>query len=318
MVDQDSRESLVSSDEWYWYDKSKLAFWLRYDTWPAELGLCLICDIDPEKSEELDFDELVDMVDIKPEDKPPYALYKGVCLLSEDPVYILEPAKRPDRRQFTKAKQYLKDRTDWLNKQYFKEDRDDINPEYINPDYTDICDRIRLRGAVRDKHGECWMLFGSNPKHSEQETFAPSYFVDWAASKNIEIPWLKWAEERDLLKAPETETPAVIDTPDRTTPSDKRRKEGLIAAISLLRQEHASGKLRAWQDFETCMRKAVVIDYIRKNPTAFPHCARTKPILDKNDGQSIKDREPTLTKSFPDFTKTTEIVDEYDRLTSIK
>jgi len=52
MVAQDSRESLVSSDEWYWYDKSKLAFWLRYDTWPAELGLCLICDIDPDKSQD--------------------------------------------------------------------------------------------------------------------------------------------------------------------------------------------------------------------------------------------------------------------------
>ncbi len=93
MVDQDSRKGLVSSDEWHWYDKSRLSFWLRYDTWPVELGLCLICDIEPEKSEELDFDDLVDMVNIKPEDKPSYALYKSVCLLSEDPIYKLEPKK---------------------------------------------------------------------------------------------------------------------------------------------------------------------------------------------------------------------------------
>lgn len=192
MVDQDSRKGLVSSDEWHWYDKSKLSFWLRYDTWPVELGLCLICDIDPEKSEELDFDELVDMVNIKPEDKPPYALYKGVCLLSEDPFYKLKPKKHPQKYDFGEAKQYLKDKADWLEK-------DDIKPEYTNPDYTDICERLRSRAAACMKHGECWTLFESNPWHSDQSRLEPSSFIGWAASKGIDIPWLDWAKGQGLV-----------------------------------------------------------------------------------------------------------------------
>ncbi len=317
MVDQDSREGPVSSDAWYWYGKSKLAFWLRYDTWPAELGLCLICDIDPERGEELTIDDVVDGVDIMPGDKFPHRVFKSVCLLSEDPIYKLEPVRKPGRYALSVAKQYLDEIADWLDNEIVDE-TDDIKPEYIKPNYSDICDRLRLRHAACKKRNECWILFESNPAHLEQETFAPSYFIDWAASKGFDIPWLKWAVQDNLVKARKTKALAVSDVPEKASESDKRREEGLSAAITILGDKHAGGALSDWQDFEKCMRKAVVIDYIRKNPTVFPHCAKTKPILDKNEGQSIKDREPTLTKSFPDFTKTTEIVDEYERLTREK
>jgi len=242
MADQDDKESLSPSDEWYWYDKSRLAFWLRYDTWPVELGLCLICDIDPEKSEELDFDGLVDMVNIKPEDKPSYALYGRHCLLSEDPIYILEPKKRPIRYDFTNAKQYLKGRVDMLELQYFKEDRDDIKPEYVNPDYTDICDRIKLREAARMKQMECRVLFKSNPKHSEQERFAPSYFIEWAASKNIEIPWLEWAKHNGHLDKgagntqPQSKAPPAIRVKKTSSTENSERREEQKQEITELRE----------------------------------------------------------------------------------
>ncbi len=252
-----------------------------------------------------------------PGDKFSHRVFKSVCLLSEDPIYKFEPVRKPGSYALSVAKQYLDEMADWLDNEVVDE-TDDIKPEYIKPNYRDICDRLSLRHAACKKRSECWILFESNPAHLKQETFAPSYFIDWAASKGFNIPWLEWAMQNDLLKVPDTETPTVSDTREPVKPSDKRRKEGLRAAIAILRQEHASGKLRAWQDFETCMRKAVVIDYIRKNPTAFPHCAKTKPILDKNDSQSIKYREPTLTKDFPDFTKDPEIVVEYKRLTTEK
>ena len=216
MVDQDSRKGLVASDEWHWYDKSKLPFWLRYDTWPVELGLCLICEIDPEKSEDWNIDDLVDHVNIMPGDESPHRDFKSICLLSEDPIYKLEPMEHFVGHQFAKAKQYLKDQADWL-------DRDDINPEYI-----DICDRIRLREAARKKHGECCVLFDSNPKHLEHDSFSPLYFIGWAASKEIDIPWLDWAVQNNLVKESKSaqhETKKPPAKPIEKSPEDEKEKE---------------------------------------------------------------------------------------------
>jgi hypothetical protein len=308
MVDQDGEENLTSSDEWYWYDKSRLAFWLLHDTWPAELGLCLICDIDPEKSEELDFDDLVDMVNIKPEDKPPYSLYERICLLSEDPIYKLEREKHPAKRDAAKAKQYLKDWTEGR-------DKADIKPEYINPDYTDICNRIRLREAAYWKHDKCWLIFLSNPLHSHNSRLEPSFLIEWAASKRIDIPWLDWAKARGYLAEDSTESQLKSNEKLQSdTPSDKRRQEGLQAAIEILNQKHANGELNNWQDFELCMRKAEIIAFVRDNPTDYPNCSKTKTMLRKDKAQTIKDQEPTLTKSFSDFTKDPTIWAEYERL----
>ena len=178
--------------------------------------------------------------------------------------------------------------------------------------------RMSLRIDAERHMRRAWDLYRRNPEHSEDDQRPPCEFVEWGKTQGLDIPWFDWADKNDLLKATDTGESAVSDAPKRVTATDKRRDEGLKAAILILKRKHASGGLIDWHDFEKCMRKAVVIDYIRKNPTVFPHCAKTKPILDQNEGQSIKDREPTLTKSFPDFTKTTEIVDEYERLTSTK
>lgn len=306
MADQGSRQGLVSSDEWSWYDRSKLAFWLRYDTWPVELGLCLICDIDPEKSEDLNIENIVDYVNIMPDQKFSHRVFKSVCLLSEDPIYKLEPMKDPVTWNFDHAKQYLKEVADW-------QDRDDIKPEYI-----DICDRLRLREATCKKHGECWALFESNPEHLDQETFAPSYFIDWAISKGIAIPWIDWAMEHHLVNESTTETSADNDAPKRDKPKDKRLAEGLKAAKTILDQEHIRGKLRNWRDFKTCMKKAVVIKFIRRNPADFPHCDKIDSRLDGNKRRTIKDQEPTLTKDFPNFTEHPDILAEYEKLTGEK
>ena len=241
MVDQDNNERLVSSDEWHWYGKSKLDFWLRHDTWSTELGLCLICNIDPEKSEDLNIDDIVDGVDIMPGDKFSHRVFERVCLLSEDPIYKLEPAKNPDDWAFHRAKKHLEDITSWLNE-------DDIDPKYIKPSFNDICDRLRFRQAACERHNECWSLFESNPAHLAQETFAPTYFVGWAASKGIETPWLDWAKHNGYVlddpktarrKSRETQAVSVKKTPSTKAPERDEEKMQEIVELRMAANKRA-------------------------------------------------------------------------------
>lgn len=309
MVDQDSREGPTSSDEWYWYDKSNLDYWLRHDTWTWRRGFLLMCDIHMDYTRPLD--AWYSPVVVEPEDEQVfYQPFSYVALLSEDPIYQLSPIKNPNSAELAHNMQRL---------EALMRDRGRGDMEI---DSEDILARMSKRERAWSTLRTTYDIFMSNPDHVATDKFEvatykieTAYLLDWAASKRISIPWLKWAEERDLLKAPETETPAVIDTPDRITPSDKRRKEGLIAAISLLRQNDANGKLRNREEFESSMGKASVINHVRKHPKVYPHCAEIRSYADR---QTIKDQEPTLTKDFPDFTEAKEIVEEYDRLTANK
>ena len=202
----------------------------------------------------------------------------------------------------------------------------DISHQLQSFSRSDIAEHIAAQRNLR----LAWEIYFSNPRHgiepyseiADEDDFErmigrpPSYFIDWAETKRIEICWLDWAKARGyLLKETKAETQSDSDTPQRLTLSDARREEGLNAAIRILRHKYESDDLRNMDDFERYMKKDFVIKYIRKHSEDFPRCAKIKPFLER---LPLKDREPTLTKDFPDFTKNKNIVEEYERLISSK
>ena len=171
--------------------------------------------------------------------------------------------------------------------------------------YDRVCRRVQSFQAVDELPS-----YGAN--------IAPSEFIAWAQTNDEEPPdeWDPIQVKKKQEKAPEAETQAVDDAPKQITPSDKRRKEGLRAAKTILIQNHSIGKLRDKSDFKKYMKKAAVIEYIREQPATFPHCAETAPVLAENQCSVVARREPTLAKDFPDFTKHPEILAEYKKLIS--
>ena len=69
------------------------------------------------------------------------------------------------------------------------------------------------------------------------------------------------------------------------------------------------------QDFEQCMGKAEIIDFIRANPEKYPYCDMIRSKLNNDQAQNIKDREPTLARNFRDFRKDPTVLAEYEKLT---
>lgn len=284
------------------HSSDDLIEWLGLDLWTRQEFACLSCDINPTGAD-ISWHGYRNAAGVKI-NKPRII---NAQLLSEGPFFYITPVEQITQEEHDEVAFELAARGA------------DVSTSQVQ--HSDDIERKRHKLATaEEKLQKIWLLI-CRTTDLELEAFdksSPRSYLEWAQRRGIKIPWLEWATQNNLVEPPKTEAVETNNVPEPTKPSDKRREEGLRAAIAILRQEHASGKLRAWQEFERCMRKVVVINYIRKNPTDFPHCAKIKPILDMNEGQSIKDREPTLTKSFPDFTKTTEIVDEYERLTREK
>jgi hypothetical protein len=155
-------------------------------------------------------------------------------------------------------------------------------------------------------------IFRSNPSHNSTFVAHPNYYIDWAKSKHLDVSWLDWARARRLVNASKMSTPAVIDSSEKSKPTGKRLGEGLKAAKRLLQQTLSSNELHDVHNFKKCMKKSNVIDFIRANPLDYPECANTN--TKSPESRSIADREPSLSRIFPDFTKHPEIISEYKRL----
>jgi len=183
---------------------------------------------------------------------------------------------------------------------------------------AEIADDIFEQGVAEETLKSLWIIFRrtKDAKEIDSSGTDPQWYVQWALKRGFKIPWLDWAVQHGFLAEESIEvTRTVKDMPQRVTPSHARREEGLNAAIKILRLKHENDKLRNTDDFERYMRKAAVIKYIRNHPEDFPRCAKIKPYPER---QTLKDREPTLTKDFPDFTKDNKIVEEYKQLISSK
>ena len=273
--------------------KRILRFWLRYDSWEPEEAGCLLADINPllASLDGLDWDDKL----LGPGRFRPWPELKSALLITESEYFSRFSDESEKKKKSSADPSSL---------------RDAKSRHYAIDDKMMKIAHGRLRYIWEIFRRATDFTLDADPRSS------PQSYIQWADQKGFLITWLKWAVQNDLLKTREIETPTVNDIPERFKPSDMRREEGLRAAIDVLRQKHAIGKLRNRQDFETCMRKRNVIEYIRKNPAEFPHCAKIKPVRGKNESGIIKEEEPTLTKDFPRFSNIPEILAEYERLVS--
>ncbi len=71
--------------------------------------------------------------------------------------------------------------------------------------------------SIREKYGDLLTrrkkLWKSGNHQSENPV---SYYIDWAVSKGVEIPWLEWAISEGLLPAGNTN--AIVENPDDSNP----------------------------------------------------------------------------------------------------
>ncbi|MCH9026683.1 MAG: hypothetical protein IIA05_06145 [Proteobacteria bacterium] len=192
MGGKDSRGRLDSSDELCWYENSNLSDWLGHDTWPWQLGLLLICNIDKTNSAYSDLwysTALTDLEQIFCEN------FVYVALLSEDPIFHLRPIRDPSASEVdADIKRLLA-----LKREFGRDDleihSDDVQVRMSN--------RHCAFMALRHAHD----IFMSNPKHEANDKFEPRYFLSWAALKGIDIPWLEWAKSNDFVTNPPEKTP---------------------------------------------------------------------------------------------------------------
>ena len=217
----------TSNDEWHWYENSALSKWLRYDTWKGQFGLPLICNIDLQNSGRSD--EWTRLVLSYPESA--HLLYEdfaGVALLSEDPIYQLTPIKIPTRPDLAHNIRRLTTLKKASSRDDLKIDSDDV------------------RFRMTERHHACMELdeahdmFMSNPSHGETDTFSPAYFLSWAASKRIEIPWLDWAKSHGLVNMTQSEPPVAK--------SEKKASSSKTGQVNELREAAVQMAIRRVND----------------------------------------------------------------------
>ena len=225
MAEKDSRESLDSRDESYWYEKSALSNWLRYDTWTWQLGLPLICNIDMENSGHSDAWGGLMLYD--PEWEQIFGVsFADVALLSEDPIYQLPPINESSSSDLSDYVQRLAA----LKK--------DTGGDDIEIDSDDVLVRMSRHHRALMALCQAHDIFMSNPEHGESDTFSPAYFLSWAASKRIDIPWLDWAKEQNLVDLSDavvnrSDIGTVVSRPNLGT----RERNTLLVVIAALCEE---------------------------------------------------------------------------------
>ena len=329
---------------WRNFDDSPLPLLLRYDRLSPQVAIPLLCNIDTDRSEKFSaytyfglFDNNVIEAMGGPYDDPDpirdwmtkdYPEYWRIRLLSDRPEVcprcwyeslagISEECERWRHELLTAVPPGF-DEGKYFGEFYTSHQLETYDPPEISE-----------HNNWQQKLEKAWKIYFSNPDHYldpsrvwdqndyEQRTRRPPiYFIDWAETKGIEIPWLDWAKSNGLVQSPKAKDPIDKDELREATPMEKRRKEGIHAAIKILNQKYANGELNAWQDFERWMKKSFVIQYIRANPSDFPNCSRIKSKSSKIQEQSLAEQEPTLARGFPSFATDPSILSEYERLTS--
>ena len=74
----------------------------------------------------------------------------------------------------------------------------------------------------------------------DKEAFPPIHFIDWAVKKRIEIPWLAWAQENNLIPAS-----AITLKENTNTPQDQKQVSFEGAILPVTKGDHISDKLTA-------------------------------------------------------------------------
>ena len=195
MAEKDGRQNPVPGDKWCWYEKSALSNCLRHDTWHWQLALPLICNIDMRNSGRSAAWYGNMFADPQLVETLFYEDFDHVALLSEDSIYQLTPIKTPTNADLAHNMRRLA---------ALKMDsgRDDVEFQT-----EDIRVRMSKRYRACTELRQARNIFMSKPGHIATDAFEPTYFLRWAASKGIDIPWLEWATSRGLVNSRQSKPP---------------------------------------------------------------------------------------------------------------
>jgi hypothetical protein len=165
------------SDKFSKYQPNRLHSWFKFDNWTAYEGLLILCDIDP--------------------DRIPYNTNGEPNLeeLRPEKLVDLPPSERFEREciQFLDGIRPLARRT----------------IEIIGASSSEML--IFERQFLYEKRLRIW----NSGNHTEKR-YPPKYFINWAISKDIEIPWLDWAKSHNYYGDKTLETRSLSNTEKNT------------------------------------------------------------------------------------------------------
>ena len=111
-----------------------------------------------------------------------------------------------------------------------------VNEEEYPGDLFDRLIRVNEITEIWDRTPHAEYFYDLVDQDSGPWSFTPEYCVKWALSKRIEIPWLDWAIEKnliDLTEKPNTrEYEVTSDTPGRAL--GEKKGKNILRLISIL------------------------------------------------------------------------------------
>ena len=199
------------------YESSNLEMYLKYDLWEEDNALIILCGIDPLwKDRDIDFDD--------------YGFAKIKCtwffgrpatydVLPREDIYGWIKECKEEHTAFLRTNGLAPPEgplDGFLERKWQKErnailDNLDMFEELLSNRYFNIV------WSIREHHARQLMkrrLLWKSGRHEDRNP--PGYYIDWAASKGVEIPWLEWAISEGLL--PARNTNATVENPDDSNP----------------------------------------------------------------------------------------------------
>jgi len=210
------------------YDFSELSTYLKYDTWHANLGIPLMCDINIAASPVRQGEVLDDSSDWPANFSVSPPSFNPISLLSENRFLTTNPTCQRDN--FESHSERV------VNKVAKKIRRDPVSfrplPEqpFKTSSPSDVAHVLSARWKAYIRMRDTWGLFFSNSDHIAEPVRSPKYFLDWAAEKNIHVPWRAWAESEGYLN----DNSSMPDSSGKPEKLDKRWEDSLLATIAAL------------------------------------------------------------------------------------
>jgi len=187
------------------YECSELRTWLKLDTWKQTDGLLLMVNIEPQGS------------DVNWEG---YENFMGVYI---DGAKLLNASLLDDISEYYSLPHDIDEeeaREVWKYSEEFIEE------------LAERHEKIMKYSAKLNNIKTLWD--GSDFK---EERYPPKHYIDWALSKDIEIPWLEWAVENKLIDV-------VIDEKQAEEIGDNERNNLLLtigALAETISNDHGTG-----------------------------------------------------------------------------
>ena len=209
-----------ASDDGYHF--STLHKWFRLDTWTDKEAICLICDIDPAGAEIDWFGNPIaaGLVQHVP-------IIKQAQLLSEGSSFYKTPREQlnPVEKEITAS--------------IIRLEIPDFSSDQLEPSSKVYEKNIKLE-AAQERLQQIWSIYSrASDKGIGFGKERPSWYVNWALRRDINIGWLDWAEHNGYLvresekTQPDTREPVATrsrkkisaNTPERHQENEQEIKE---------------------------------------------------------------------------------------------